>query len=116
MHFPLDNSFLICYHIVALIIPSNQEFCRFVTKMYMKNIKKSQLNEYIPLKHIDIEKLRQDIDAQRLQYQHEAFAKLLAVERATFTMKLLGTRKWKLSELLLVASRLGKDYREYLKG
>lgn len=80
-------------------------------------MKKSTLNfsEFIPIKKVNLDALRRDIDARRQQYQHEAFARLLNIERPSFTMKLSGTRGWKFSELIIIASRLGRDYQEYLK-
>jgi len=87
------------------------------SKLYTKNMKKSnrEFTDYIQGEEIDLKALRRDIELKRQQYQHETFAQMLNIERASFTMKLAGTRGWKLSELLIIASRLGKDYHEYLK-
>jgi hypothetical protein len=74
-----------------------------------------KLTEYIPSEQLNLEALRKDINAKREQSQHEAFAKLLKVKRVTFTRKLLGERRWRLNELLIVASCLGKNYQDYLK-
>lgn len=97
----------------------NLPFCYIdVTALKLYDIMKKlsiDFQDYIPAEIVNLSELRNDIELKRQQYQHDTFASLLGIERASFTMKLTGDRKWKLSELIIIASRLGKNYQDYLK-
>ena len=71
-------------------------------------------NNYIPKKSVDLDALAADLSLKRQEFKQETLAEFLGITGPAFAQKVTGRRAWKMNELIIIASRLGKDYRDYL--
>ena len=71
-------------------------------------------NNYIPKQAVNVEALAIDLQEKRQEFNQEILAPLLGITGPALVAKLKGRRAWKMNELIIIASRLGKDYRDYL--
>ncbi|MHC4395637.1 MAG: hypothetical protein ACYS1A_08270 [Planctomycetota bacterium] len=70
--------------------------------------------KYIPKNCVDIKRLFTDLNDRQDEFKQETLAGFLGISRPALTQKLSGRRAWKENELIIIASRLGKNYRDYL--
>jgi len=75
-------------------------------------------NDFLPLGSVDVDKLQAEIDQRRKEsfsWTFDELAEVIDMTRVGLIYKLQEKRRFRLSELMALAGRLGVGYKMFLK-